>query len=369
MENKKFKICIISYHASPFASVGEGSSGGMSVYLSNLCKRISSNLEVDIFCRGVKEEKTVDKCNLIYLNDSSMEQFKEEIIEFHEKKKYDILHSHYWLSGIIANNIKSVFPDLTWIHSFHTVEALKKVTADMARIEAEKDIMYSCDFVISPTCREKDWIEKLYPKASVLVVPHGVSPRDFPYGKDGSRNILFVGRIDPVKGLELLVESLKFIKGDFTLNIAGGPSKDISYYEDIKTKISRYHVRSFGKVPHKELYKLYQNSCMLVLPSYYESFGLVALEAMSCGRPVVGFSDTYLPEVVGDKSGIFVDRNEKKLAGAIDFLLNDTSKRYDFGRTAKSRASGYSWEIISRRYIEIYRKIIKEHACNNGAPR
>jgi len=369
MENREIKICIISYHASPVESVGAGSSGGMSVYLSNLCKRISNNVEVDIFCKGIKKEKKVENCNLIYINSVSMAEFTEEIIRFHARKRYDILHSHYWLSGVVANKIKNVFPALPWVHSFHTIEALKKITGDRVRIEAEREILCSCDFIISPTFEEKEWIKRLYPKASVLVIPHGVSLDDFPFRKDGSRNILFVGRIDPVKGIELLIESLKFVKGGFTLNIAGGPSKDISYYKDIKSNASGYPIRFLGKVPHKKLYKLYQDSCMLVLPSYYESFGLVALEAMSCGRAVVGFSDTYLSEVIGKKAGMLADRNTRELAGAVNFLLNNTSKRYDFGRVARQRALNYSWEKTSRRYIEIYRKIKKEYACNNGAPR
>ncbi len=369
MGNKKVKICIISYHTSPFASVGEGSSGGMSIYLSNLCRRISKNMEVDIFCRGIKKEKKVDRCNLIYLNGMNLEEFQEEIIRFHIKKKYDILHSHYWLSGIVAKKIKKIFPDLTWIHSFHTIEALKRVTYDEVRIEKEKDITRLCDFIVSPTHEEKQWIEQWHPEVSVEVIPHGVSNRDFPFGKDGSRNILFVGRIDPVKGIELLMESLKFIRGDFVLNIAGGPSKDISYYENIKDNTSKYPIRFFGKVPHKELYKIYQNSCMLVLPSYYESFGLVALEAMSSGRPVVGFSDTSLSEVVGEKAGIFVKRNTREFAHAINFLLNNKSKRYDFGKKASKISYAYSWEKTSRRYIEFYRKIAKEYTGNYGTSR
>ena len=106
---------------------------------------------------------------------------------------------------------------------------------------------------------------------------------------------------------------------------------------------------------------------MLVLPSYYESFGLVALEAMSCGRPVIGFSDTSLPGVVGKKAGVFAERSIRELAHGINFLLNNTSKRYDFGKEARKRAVKYNWKETSRRYIEIYRKIKKEYACSNGA--
>ncbi|MEJ2568305.1 MAG: glycosyltransferase [candidate division WOR-3 bacterium] len=369
MENKKVKICIISYHTSPVASVGEGSSGGMSIFLSDLCKRISKNMEVDIFCRGKENEKNVDRCNLIYLNSMSLEEFQEKIIRFHVKKKYDIIHSHYWLSGIVAKRIKKLFPALTWVHSFHTIEALKRVTCDKDRIEKEKDIIHLCDFIVSPTYAEKRWIKESYPEVSVQVIPHGVSNRDFPFGKDESRNILFVGRVDPVKGIELLVESLKFIKGDFVLNIVGGPSKDIAYYENMKVNASRYPVSFFGKMPHKELYKIYQNSCMLVLPSYYESFGLVALEAMSCGRPVVGFSDTSLSKVVSKRAGIFVKRNTREFARAINFLLNNKSKSYDFGKQASKRAFAFNWEITSRRYIEFYKKIVREYTCNYGSSR
>ncbi|MEJ2355452.1 MAG: glycosyltransferase [candidate division WOR-3 bacterium] len=154
MENKKVKICIISYHTSPVESVGEGSSGGMSIYLSNLCKRISKNMEVDIFCRGKGNERNFDRCNLIYLNSMSLEEFQEQIIRFHVKNRYDIIHSHYWLSGIVARRIKKLFPALIWVHSFHTIEALKKVTCDKVRIEKEKDIIHLCDFIVSPTYEE-----------------------------------------------------------------------------------------------------------------------------------------------------------------------------------------------------------------------
>jgi D-inositol-3-phosphate glycosyltransferase len=359
MENKKVKICIISYHTSPVESVGEGSSGGMSIYLSNLCKRISKNMEVDIFCRGKGNERNFDRCNLIYLNSMSLEEFQEQIIRFHVKNRYDIIHSHYWLSGIVARRIKKLFPALIWVHSFHTIEALKKVTCDKVRIEKEKDIIHLCDFIVSPTYEEKKWIKKSYSEVSVEVIPHGVSFVDFPFGKDGSKNILFVGRVDPVKGIELLVESLKFINRDFILNIVGGPSKNIAYYENIRFNASRYPVNFLGKVPHKELYKIYQNSCMLVLPSYYESFGLVALEAMSCGRPVVGFSDTSLSKVVSKKAGIFVERSTREFARAINFLINNKSKRYDFGKKAGRRAADFNWEITSRRYIEFYEKIVR----------
>jgi len=129
---------------------------------------------------------------------------------------------------------------------------------------------------------------------------------------------------------------------------------------------SRYPVNFLGKVSHKELYKIYQDSCMFVLSSYYESFGLVALEAMSCGRPVVGFSDTSLSEVVSKRAGIFVRRNTREFARAVNFLLNNKSKRYDFGRKASERASAFNWEIISRRYIEFYGKIVKEYSGNYG---
>ena len=213
------RICVVSYHASPVASVGEGTSGGMSVYLSNLYNRISRYAEVDIFCRGTKKDEKIGNCNLVYLNNLKMSEFTEKIIGFHEKNKYDILHSHYWLSGVVANKVKNAFPSLPWVHSFHTIETLKKVTRNKVRIETEREIMRLCDFIISPTSREKEWIKKLYPKAHAEVIPHGVSSRDFPFRKDGSRNVLFVGRVDPVKGIELLVESLKFIRGDFTLNV------------------------------------------------------------------------------------------------------------------------------------------------------
>ncbi|MEO0293225.1 MAG: glycosyltransferase [candidate division WOR-3 bacterium] len=366
MENKKMRICVISYHSSLLHPVGEGFTGGMDIYLSNLYRRLSKDLEVDIMCRGEGNRRKIENCNLIYINSIKPEDFSEKIIHFLSKKRYHLIHSHYWLSGIVAMKIKELFPFIPWVHTFHTIEALKGISKDSLRMDIEEEIIRKCDLIISSTLKEKNWIKKISPKAFVEVILPGVSFNDFPFKKDGSKNILFVGRLDPIKGVDILIESLRFLKGDFSLTIVGGPSKDESYFEYLKSIAQNYPVRFLGRIPHEKLYKIYWESCMLVLPSYYESFGLVVLEAMSSGRPVVGFSDTSISEILG-KRGVLTERKPKSLGEAINFLLSNPSKRSELGVELKNRVLKFSWEETGRRYIEAYEKIIKNHSIGNGA--
>ncbi|TES94236.1 MAG: glycosyltransferase [Candidatus Cloacimonadota bacterium] len=353
------RICVISYHSSPLDPPGSGNSGGMNICISHLYQALSPFCEIDIFTYGSRRNtKLNSSIDVIYLDCQNLRNFADKVISYHNSRRYDIIHTHYWLSGVIGlltmRKIK-----IPWIHSLHTVEMLKGIKRDQFRIEVEEEIIRVCNFIISPTHKEAFAIKEIYPKARIITIPHGVDVRTFTPSIDGHSKLLFVGRIDPIKGLDLLIDALRLLKYDIELDVIGGASKGEHYFESIKTYGDGLPVRFLGPIEHTELNQSYMKSGMLIVPSYYESFGLVALEAMASGRPVIGFDDTGLSETVGADAGILVKRNAQNLAQAITSLIDNRELRHNLGLIGRKKALGYKWENIAQRYLMTYEKIIK----------
>lgn len=353
------RIAVISYHSSPLDPIGKGKSGGMNICISHLYKKLTQHCKIDIFtCGKTGRRKLGGSVNVIHLPCEDINKFSDSIIAFHESRKYDILHTHYWLSGIVGLLVKNSMR-IPWIHSLHTVEMLKTIKKDRIRIEVEEEIMRSCDLIISPTYREVYKISERYPRARIVTIPHGVDTQRFTPSANGHSKLLFVGRIDPIKGLDLLVDALRMLKRDIELNIIGGASKGEENYESIKRYADGLPVKFHGPVKHEHLSKFYQNSGVLVVPSYYESFGLVALEAMASARPVIGFEDTGLAETVGENAGILVKRSKKNLAYAISQLVDNTELRHKLGSKGWKKSLHFDWPRIALKYKEVYEEICK----------
>jgi D-inositol-3-phosphate glycosyltransferase len=354
------RICVVSYHSSPLAPVGAGKSGGMSIVIRSLYGRMAQFADIDIFVRA--DERIIDlgpRIRIIQVEKFDTHGFTEAIIKFNNIHRYDLIHTHYWLSGLIGLQIRDLLR-VPWLHSLHTVEVLKTVRRDKTRIEIEEEIIRSCDFVVSPTKQEAVAIKTLYPEAKVIVIPHGVDAKQFAPSQNGHKNILFVGRIDPIKGIHLLIDALRLLEQDITLTVVGGPAKGKINADGIATYAAGLPVDFVGKVSHDNLKEYYKRSAILVVPSYYESFGLVGLEAMASARPVIGFSHTGLQETVSDDSGILVRMGARNLARAINVLIADPGLRQKLGRRGRAKALSYDWAKITQEYKKMYEKIIQE---------
>jgi D-inositol-3-phosphate glycosyltransferase len=354
------RICVVSYHSSPLAPVGAGKSGGMSIVIRSLYSQMARDADVDIFVRG--DERIVEigpRIRIIQVKRFDAVGFAETIINFDITYKYDLMHTHYWLSGIIGLQLNKLL-QIPWVHSLHTVEVLKTVRKDKTRIETEEEIIRSCDLVVSPTKQEAVAIKTLYPEARVLTIPHGVDAKQFTPSHNGHNNVLFVGRIDPIKGIHLLIEAMRLVKQDMTLTVVGGAAKDACNSDGMAAYAAGLPIDFVGSVRHEQLKEYYRRSAILVVPSYYESFGLVGLEAMASARPVVGFSHTGLQETVGDDAGILVKMGARNLARAISLLMADPGLRQNLGRKGRAKALMYDWARIAREYMRVYENIIQE---------
>jgi glycosyltransferase involved in cell wall biosynthesis len=331
----------------------------MNVYVYNLYTRLSHNATVDIFTYGTSARVILnDNATIYYINEKNPMRFAEEVMQHHVEHCYDILHTHYWLSGIIGLHLKRA-TRIPWIHTFHTIERVKTMSKDKVRIEIEEEIVRSCDVIVSPTTIEKHILKAHAPRTHVVVIPHGVDTTRFTARADGSSNLLYVGRIDPIKGLEVLIDALELLNRDVHLDIVGGPSQKQGTLESIKSYAEGLRVSFTGPVNHNELAHYYERAAMVIMPSYYESFGLVALEAMASARPVIGFADTGLSETVGTRAGILVERNTRELARAIAFLLDNKAARHDLGNRGSTAVKNYDWSRIARAYERTYEEIAK----------
>lgn len=332
----------------------------MSICISQLYRELSRYCEIDIFTCGKNHvERLNPNLRVIYLPCENIARFSDTCIEYFLRRRYTVLHTHYWLSGMVGLQMRKRVP-LPWIHTLHTVEMLKTIKKDRTRIEIEEEIVRNCDMVISPTEREAFAIRERHRETRVLVIPHGVDIKQFRPSPNGHARLLFVGRIDPIKGLDVLIDALRMIKQDIRLDIVGGPSKDKGNLESVKAYAENLPVHFHGAVKHGALASYYRNASILVVPSYYESFGLVALEAMASARPVIGFDDTGLSETVGSDAGILVERNKKNLGAALSYLINGHDACFELGMNGRRKAEGFAWEIIASKYRRTYGAIGKD---------
>jgi D-inositol-3-phosphate glycosyltransferase len=402
------KVAVISAHTCPLAAPGGKETGGMNVYVRETAKALSSRgLQLDIFTRsqnpnipkevqlapGVRvihieagPQRPYDKYHLL----DHIARFIEGVIAY-ESTGYDVVHSHYWISGIIALELADRWK-IPVIQMFHTLGALKNLVA-RAEGEAEKDIRIETeaqlceevDLIVASSPLEKAhlvWHYEAHP-SKVRVVPCGVdvslfAPRDRSeargvIGINGRKTVIFVGRLEPIKGLDTLLKAISLLKrmkmkeggrqNPPLLLIVGG-EKDNGHSKASTHWISR-QARSLGieedvvlvgPRPQEHLSWFYAASDLCVLPSRYESFGMVALEAMACGTPVVASRVGGLSYTVRDgDTGVLVTEGDPAiLAESIGMLLEEEQLREEMGRRAVRWARCFAWDSIVEKILEIY---------------
>ncbi|HVH63351.1 MAG TPA: glycosyltransferase, partial [Candidatus Dormibacteraeota bacterium] len=306
-----------------------------------------------------------------------------------EDVTYDLLFSHYWLSGEVACLLR---PQLSagWAHVAHTLGLVKNQTLATGarpepelRIQVEKQITAQADLLVASTEDERADLVRLYgaDPDHVAVVAPGVDLSMFqPIDRDEARRtigygpgrlLLFVGRLERLKGVEVAIRALALLRDrahdDVRLLILGEDSRDgeESEKERLKEVASAVGVRDrvdfLGSVAHHELPFFYSAADVCVMPSYSESFGLVGLEAQACGRPVVGSGVAGLRSVVRDEvSGYLIDSHDPALyAERIGRLLNNPELAQQMGRRGRLLAQRFSWTRTADRLQSLFDQVIE----------
>lgn len=390
----------------------------MNVYVRDLTRELGNRgIGVDVFTRSQDEhvphvlhdlgfgnrivhmpagpETMLEKSRLIdYVDD-----FVDGIVDFTKLKnvEYQLIHSHYWLSGLAAIQLRDKWK-IPFLHMFHTLAVMKnrvarspeEVSSDQ-RIEAERRLLNEADRVIASTRAELAQIQWLYQAktSNVSVIPPGVdTSRFYPIDHDEAREfigvpcehrmVLYVGRIEPLKGIDTLIEAVALMRErdafdthPFCLAVIGG-DPDASR-EDMTAEMERLQdlclkkglddlVLFLGKRDQDTLQYYYSAAEVVVVPSHYESFGLVALEAMACATPVVASETGGLAYLVQDgETGFHVPIGEPEaLADKLESVLKDDKLRFKLGRKAAEYAQAFTWSVVVDRIIKVYNQLIEE---------
>ena len=405
-------IAMLSFHTCPLAILGGKDTGGMNVYVRELTRHLGLlGVHVDVFTRSQDEHVPHILHDLGYGNRvvhvpagpevplpkkqlaEFIPQFAQGIQAFAAEKEihYDLIHSHYWMSGVAAKMLAASW-DVPIVEMFHTLGLMKNRIARSPdemegdyRINGEIDVIQSADRIIAATPAEQSQLEFLYqaPTSKITIIPPGVDTGHFyPIPPDeakavvgmpaNDRILLFVGRIEPLKGVDTLIRSIAILRDrgilaelPHDLAVIGGDPNDDAAVTNIemarlKALCHELHLDDLviflGKRGQDTLPYYYSAAEVLVMPSHYESFGMVALEAMACGTPVVASQVGGLAFLVQDGITGYVvpDGNPFLLADRLEKLLRQPELRATLGRQAAAYAQNYAWEKIARRMIEIY---------------
>jgi D-inositol-3-phosphate glycosyltransferase len=336
-------------------------------------------------------ESPIDK-NLIA---DHLPEFVQGVREFAQRDgvEYDIIHSHYWLSGLAARALRSTW-DVPIVHMFHTLGHMKNSVASSPgeweterRLYGEAAIMAFADRLVAATPLERAQMVWLYgaDATRIATVPCGVDLSLFgPIPQDEAKQvlglplqrcvILFVGRIEPLKGIDTLLRAIALLAPEMpcwrdelsVIIIGGAPGAGIQQVNDELARLERLRtelgiedlVTFQGAKDQDTLGYYYSAAEMVVMPSHYESFGMVALEAMACGTPVVASKVGGLAFSVQDgQTGFLVpDGDAEALASRIRLLLKDRDLQHRLGQQAAHWAQRYGWPAIADEIIDLYKK-------------
>ena len=407
------RVAVLSVHTSPLDQPGTGDAGGMNVYVVELARRLAAlGIEVDIFTRPTSsslpptavltEGVTVRHITAGPFEGLGKNDLPAQLCAFtagvlraeavHEPGWYDLVHSHYWLSGQVGWLAKERW-GVPLVHTFHTLAKVKNAALaegddpePAARVIGEEQVVEAADRLIASTDEEARQLVELYgaDPARVATVAPGV---DLDLYRPGSRAeakarlglapdarlLLFVGRIQPLKAPDVLLRAAaELVRRDpglrstLAIAVVGGPSgtgtRHPDYLTDLATELGLADIVRFTPpVSPEDLVDHYRAAEAVVVPSYNESFGLVALEAQACGTPVVAAAVGGLRTAVVDGvSGVLVEGHDPSTyADVLAQLLDEPEWRERLCRGGLAHAARFGWAATAAGVLQTYREVLR----------
>ncbi len=410
------RIAMLSVHTCPLATLGGKKTGGMNVYVRDFSRELGrQGLLVDVFTRSQDDCQPRIKHDLghggrvIHVPagperpipvadiEGHLDEFVANTLDFAAQQgiQYDLIHSHYWLSGLVATRLRQSWGrHIPLVQMFHTLGHMKNriayseaERASPARIAGETFIIHQvADVIIAATPAEEAQLFWLYDadKSRIRVIPPGIDLRRFrPVPRslararvgvpDHHRLIIFAGRIEPLKGIDTLLKAIALLQHHYPwvvesvcVAIIGGdpwaetPDAEMARLQEVRAELDiGDRVTFLGAKDQDDLPDYYAAADMVVMPSHYESFGLVALEAMAMGTPVIASEVGGLAFLVRDgETGCHVpSRDPEALAERVLLLLQDEPLRRRYGLQAQAVAQQYDWDIIVERMLALYESL------------
>ena len=397
------RVAFIAFHACPLAAPGQGKSGGMNVYVRQLARALGNlGIQVDLFTRIHPEtENIVEQISpmvrVIHLPGGETEapigslfqhlpDFLEALRDFRltNHLDYQLVHSHYWLSGWAGQALSQELK-APHVVTFHTL-GLIKMQSRAGEVEpperqiVERELMASAQRIIAFSPHERDAMVRLYNADAnrIEMAPCGVDltlfrPLDQQQarerlGLNGERVFLYVGRLEPLKGLDLLLHTaaqLETCEPIRVLVVGGGTNGD-QEVDELRRLARTLNVEDIfdfvGRVDQEDLPLYYNAADVCVVPSYYESFGLAALESMACGTPVVASRVGGLSTIVqhGHTGYLKSWRCPEGFANSLEMIVASSKLRRSMGLAARKRAESMGWDQVAGQVSRLYDKLTNE---------
>jgi D-inositol-3-phosphate glycosyltransferase len=405
MKTERLRIAMLSVHSCPVGKPGSKDTGGMNVYICELAEELGKQgHSVDVYTRAhdPADEQIVEiseNARVIHLQAGEIENMHKLVLYAHladfacsvenfkrrEALNYDLIHSHYWLSGWVGRRIQAWWkvPHITMFHTLGAVKNAIGIGEDEPdlRMVTEAELVKDCHRIIAATDREKEELKGYYDASpeSISIIPCGVNLSLFKHvdkgaarqhlGLNGGNIVLFVGRIDPLKGIDRLLIAVSTLNTgkELKLVVVGGDDESRPEVERLRSLSQSLNIQDSvvfaGTVRHDELLSYYSAADVCVVPSHYESFGLVALESLACGTPVVATRVGGVENVIrqGQTGYIVEDNAPIDLANGIAEFLSRPDGGSGSPDSIRASVSEFSWSNVAEAMIDEYRATLRDY--------
>ena len=375
-------ILQLAFHTSPFSVVGKNDGGGMSVYVQQISKHLSENHSITVVT-GEKADNFKDK-NLEFISldifepelnvedkEIYLQEFKNKLEEFLDLNSFDVIHAHYWLSGLVARQISNEL-NIPFIFTSHSLGIFLD-GYNKERVDCEKIVMTSTNLVTASSVFETMLIADTYKidENKIEKITPGVDREIFipDLSVEKENIILSIGRIQEQKGqLQTLkfLNNFKKIQNDFKCYFVGGPSgkHGNEYLEELNQTVKDFnldkHVKFLDDLPQTEIIELFKKAKLLIHTSKFETFGLVAIEANTMGVPVLTTNNGSLMEIIeNNKNGyLSEDLIDANVNNFVNNLFNDVTKYEEIFLSCIEKSKKYDWVKTANELESLYQKLV-----------
>jgi len=375
-------ILQISFHTSPFGSIGKFDSGGLNVYVQQISKHLSKNHNLTVVTGEKAKNFNSDNLSFHSLDlfepslsvedkEILLQEFKEKLSRTFELQTYDIIHAHYWLSGLIAKQISEEL-NIPYVFTAHSLGVFLD-GYNKERVDCEKMVMKSSSIVTASSDYESNLISNNYDidEKSITKISPGIDKEIFTYDSNLEREniLLSVGRIQEQKRqMEVLkfIDNFRKIDTNFLCYFIGGPSgkSGDDYLIELKNAVKELNLDSnvefLGNLTQTEIKILMNRSKLLIHTSQFETFGLVAIEANAMGVPVLTTNRGSLTEIIEHRNNGYISDNliDGKVNNFVKNLLTDDKKFNEISKYCLEKSKKYDWGSTSKKLVNIYDGLI-----------
>ena len=375
-------ILQLAFHTSPFSIVGKNDGGGMSVYVQQISKHLSENNSVTVVT-GEKADSFTDK-NLKFISldifepelnvedkEIYLQEFKNKLVDSLDLNSFDVIHAHYWLSGLVAKEISNEL-NIPFIFTSHSLGIFLD-GYNKERVDCEKIVMTSTNLVTASSVFETMLIADTYKidENKIKKITPGVDRKIFipDLSVEKENIILSIGRIQEQKGQLQTIEFLnnfKKIQNDFKCYFVGGPSgkHGNEYLHELKQTIKDFnldkHVEFLGDLPQTEIIELFKKAKLLIHTSKFETFGLVAIEANTMGVPVLTTNNGSLMEIIENNKNGYLSENliDSNVNNFVNNLFNNVTKYEETHLSCIEKSKKYDWMKTANELESLYQQLV-----------